>query len=192
MYTDDPTKTDQFFSTMRSMIEDSVGTQDNCTLDYMLTLLDEEPAQQDPSTHITPSCKEYSISYDTNEYTSPDMKTAIYFINRESLIRYLDVLNPGDCHQPSYEQNTRNVGDSDTRHIAPNGKVYHITSSEGSYTSSDFRGSKIFSDLTVMKNYIDAHNPTITLWDHTVDTSFTPITYLTANDKSYTIYKTDK
>ncbi|MEI7562391.1 MAG: hypothetical protein WCJ39_01330 [bacterium] len=176
------------------MLEDSLNLNPNCNLDYLLTLInDDGSSQQDTSAHITPSCKEYTVSDDSIGYSSPDMKKMMYFVNRESLIRYLDSLNPGDCHQPSYSTNSRTSDTTDeTKHVAPNGKVYRITSSDNIYTSIDFAGSKEFSDLATMRQYINKHNPVTVLWDHEVDTSFTPITYLTANNKSYTIYKTNK
>ena len=193
MYDNDPSKMDEFVSTMRNMLEDNINLDGNCNLDYLLTLVNDDTSTQDTSTHISPSCKEYNISYDNDEYSSPDMKKRIYFVNRESLVRYLDALNPGDCHQPTYDTNTRDTNTTDeTRHIAPNGKIYHITSADGLYTSIDFIGSKEFSDLATMRQYINTRNPLSPLWDHEIDTEFTPITYFTANNKSYKIYKTSK
>ena len=192
MYDSDPSKMDEFVSTMKSMLEDSINLDANCNLDYLLTVINDD-STQDTSTHITPSCKEYNISNDTDGYTSPDMKKQIYFVNTESLIRYLDSLNAGDCHQPVYSTNTRDSNTTDeTKHVAPNGKVYRITSSDGIYTSIDFVGSKEFSDLATMRQYINTRNPAVPLWDHTVDTSFVPVTYLAANNKSYKIYNTNK
>lgn len=194
IYDSDPSKMDSFVSTMKSMLEDEINLTPNCNLDYLLTLInDDDTTQQDTSAHITPSCKEYNISYDNDEYTSPDMRKRIYFVNRESLIRYLDSLNPGDCHQATYDTNTWDTDTADeTKHIAPNGKIYHITTSDGIYTSIDFVWSKEFSDLSTMRQYINTRNPITLLWDHEIDTEFTPVTYFTANNKSYKIYKTDK
>jgi hypothetical protein len=177
---------------MKSMLEDSLDLDSDCNLEYLLEIMDTEDSW-DTSNHVTPSCKEYAIDKDSDGYTSADMKKKIYFVNRESLIRYLDSLNPGNCHQPSYNTNTRTSDSTnETKHISPNGKIYRITSSEWLYTSLDFVGTKEFTDLAVMRRYIDTRNPVTLLRDHEIDTSFTPITYFTANNKSYKIYKTDK
>jgi len=121
------------------------------------------------------------------------MKNKYVFINRETLIRHIDFYNAGDCHINTYGTVSWNDNrDTDTIHVAPNGKIYHIKSAAGGYTSIDFAGNKYFSDLVTMTTYIDSHNPATDVRDHTVDRTFAPITYLAPNSKEYRLYKTDK
>jgi hypothetical protein len=70
-------------------------------------LIDNEFAQQDleaDNLHIAPNCKEYKISFDSvrSGYTSTTFKKIMYFVDRDSLVRYIDAGNPGDCHINTY------------------------------------------------------------------------------------------
>lgn len=116
-----------------------------------------------------------------------------YFVNRESLIRHLDYYNPGDCHINSYGDNLRTTDTSDPmKHIAPNGKIYHLIGQYGGYSATEFTTPKYFDSLDGIIRYIDLKNPPKDIRKHTVDTSFTPITYAAPNGKEYKIYKTDR
>lgn len=184
-------------ATFQSILGDEVDVSEDCSLQYLLELInnDYDNADVDTSNHIAPNCKEYQISYDNREeaYYSPMMRNRYYFINRETLIRHIDFYNAGDCHINTYG----NISWSDNRntetiHVAPNGKIYHIQSAGGGYTSPDFVGSKYFDAMSTITSYIDSKNPATNVWIHTVDRTFSPITYLAPNSKEYRIYKTSK
>ena len=186
-----------FMATFQSILGDEVGVSDDCSLSYLLELInnDYDNTNVDTSNHIAPNCKEYQISYDNGEeaYYSPMMKNRYYFINRETLIRHIDFYNAGDCHINTYG----NISWSDNRntetiHVAPNGKIYHVQSAGDGYTSPDFVGNKYFDALSTITSYIDSKNPATNVWIHNVDRTFTPITYLAPNSKEYRIYKTSK
>ncbi len=186
-----------FLATFQSILGDEVDISQDCSLGYLLQLINDDldNTAVDTSNHIAPNCKEYQISYDNGEraYYSPMMKNRYLFINRETLIRHIDFYNAGDCHINTYGNvswsDNRNT---DTIHVAPNGKIYHIQSEGGGYTSTEFVGSKYFDNLSTMTYYIDGKNPATDVRDHHVDTTFTPITYLAPNSKEYRIYKTDR
>jgi hypothetical protein len=81
----------------------------------------------------------------------------------------------------------------DDKYIAPNGKVYTlIETSAGKHTSSTFTKTREFSSRESLLTFIDNNNPGFEVWDHKVDTSRNPVTYVAANNKEYKIYKTDK
>ena len=122
-----------FLATFQSILGDEVDISQDCSLEYLLQLINDDldNVDVDTSNHIAPNCKEYQISYDNGEraYYSPMMKNRYLFINRETLIRHIDFYNAGDCHINTYG----NVSWSDNRdteeiHVAPNGKIYHIQS----------------------------------------------------------------
>ena len=130
-YNNDLSKYSDFLNTFQSMVEDETDISSNCNLDYLLSLVEDDFGNEgvDTSNHITPNCKEYSIGYDTTQkaYYAPEMMNRYYFINRESLIRHLDYYNPGDCHINTYGNNFWTSDTTDPmRHIAPNGKLYHL------------------------------------------------------------------
>jgi hypothetical protein len=120
------------------------------------------------------------------------MTNKYYFINRESLIRHLDYYNPGDCHINTYEDNVRDATSDSMIHAAPNGKLYTLVGQYGGFSANEFITPKYFDSLENIVRYIDIKNPPKELWNHTVDTSFTPTVYMAPNSKSYTIYKTDR
>lgn len=118
------------------MVEDEFDLSNSCTLEYLLSLIDDEFDTEgiDTSNHITPNCKEYTIGYDNNQraYYAPQMMNRFFFINRESLIRHLDFYNPGDCHINTYGNDFWTSDNSDPMlHIAPNGKLYHLIGQYG-------------------------------------------------------------
>ena len=116
-----------------------------------------------------------------------------YFINRESLIRHLDYYNPGDCHINTYTNNFRTPDVSDPmRHIAPNGKIYHLTQQYGGFSATEFATPKYFDSMDSIIRHIDIKNPPKEIWKHDIDTSFTPIVFAAPNGKEYRIYKTDR
>jgi hypothetical protein len=130
---------------------------------------------------------------DTASYTSSDFKTKQLFASRETLIKFIDSQNPGDCHVNIYTDETFTYEDTDTTHAAPNGKIYSIESSaDGLFSSSTMTKKKTFDTKEGLISYIDKYNPQFAIRDHRVDTSRDPITYATANNKEYKIYKTDK
>jgi len=126
-YTNNDTKRNKMVYTMRSMIRDIQDFDYNCSLQYMQDLADQEIDQGD-ETHIAPNCKEYSISYSKNKgaYTSNDFKKTQYFASREAIARFIDAQNPGDCHLNTYSSTDGYEDTDESKHIAPNGKVYAI------------------------------------------------------------------
>ncbi len=187
----------EFLNTFQSMVDDEVNLSNSCTLEYLLTLIDDEFDIDgiDTSNHITPNCKEYSIGYDNNQhaYYAPQMIQKFFFINRESLIRHLDYYNPGDCHINTYGNDLWTSDNSDPMvHIAPNGKIYHFVGQYGWYSATEFISAKYFDSLQNIKTYIDLRNPAKSIWKHDIDTSFMPIVYAAPNTKEYKLYKTNK
>ena len=198
-YNNDLSKYSDFLNTFQSMVQDESDLTKSCNLDYLLSLIQNDFWSDnggiDTSNHITPNCKEYSIGYDTTQqaYYAPEMANRYYFINRESLIRHLDYYNPGDCHINTYGDNFWTPDTSDPmRHIAPNGKVYHLIGQYGGFSATEFMSTKYFDSLASIGMYIDLRNPPKDIWKHTIDTSFTPIVYAAPNGKEYKIYKTDR
>ncbi|MEI7562403.1 MAG: hypothetical protein WCJ39_01390 [bacterium] len=51
---------------------------------------------------------------------------------------------------------------------------------------------KYFPSITALRAYLDSKNPPQKVRNHLVDSSFSPLNYLSPNGKQYTIYKTDK
>ena len=144
---------------------------------------------------MAPNCKEYNITYneDNESYTSSNLSQITYFANRDSLTRYIDSKNPGDCHINTYGVSSRVFTNTDpNKHIASNGKIYFITMESGKYTSNTFMYKKYFTSLAELRSYIDSKNPPPNVWNHVVDTSFTPEIYTAPNSKEYKIYKTNK
>ncbi len=197
-YDNDISKYTDFLTTFQSMVDDESDLSNNCNLDYLLSLIEDDFWSDegiDTSNHITPNCKEYSIGYDNNQsaYYAPEMMTRYYFINRESLIRHLDYYNPGDCHINTYGNNLRTSDYSDPmRHIAPNGKIYHLIWQYGGFSATEFTSAKYFDSMDGIISYIDLKNPAKEIWTHTVDNSFNPIVYAGPNGKEYKIFKTDR
>jgi len=197
-YNNDLTKLSQFLNTFQSMVADEAELSKSCTLDYLLSLIEDDFGNNwgiDTSNHITPNCKEYSIGYDISQkaYYAPEMANRYYFINRESLIRHLDYYNPGDCHINTYGNNFRTPNDADPmEHIAPNGKIYHLIGQYGWFSASEFVAPKYFDSMDTIIRYIDFKNPAKEIWKHTIDTSFTPIVFAAPNGREYKIYKTDR
>lgn len=185
----------QFLTTFQSMVEDEGELSPNCSLEYLLSLIDGEfDSDQgiDTSNHICPNCKEYSIAYDYTEhaYYAPEMMNRYYFINRESLIRHLDYYNPGDCHVNTYRNNAWTTTNNDPLlHVAPNGKLYHFIEQYGGFTAKEFTAARYFDSLDNIIRYIDLRNPPKTIRDHNLDTTFIPMVYAAPNSKEYKIRK---
>lgn len=191
---------EEFLYTMQSMLSDEISFDNNCNLMYLQDLIQQALGMSQWTTintesHTAPNCKIYQISYDiTNlHYTSPTITTPIYFANRDTLTKYIDSKNPGDCHIASYVATSRVFTNTNSsKHIATNGKIYYITIENGKYTSNNFTSKKYFNSLGELRAYIDSKNPASQVWNHTVDTSFTPEIYAAPNAKEYKIYKTNK
>ncbi len=189
----------QFLYTMQSMLADEIDFTNDCNLQYLQNLIQQELGIQQTTistwTHIAPNCKEYQVTYDpiTMTYTSPTLTTITYFANRETLTRYIDSKNPGDCHINTYDISSRVFTNNDpTKHIASNGKIYDIVLEGGKYTSNTFIYKKYFNSIAELRTYIDRNNMPSQVWNHQVDTSFTPQMYIAPNGKEYKIYKTNR
>lgn len=202
LYSDNTSKEEEFLYTLRSMLTDKLATLDEnndsySTFEYLLSLIDARLLVSwiDESDHISPTCKEYQISFDEDEeaYYSPDFKKIQYFSTRESLTRYIDSKNPGDCRINKYWLNYIDTTNTDPdKHIAPNGKVYKIEENNGLYTSPDLSNTKYFDTIQWLRAYLNINNPATAIRNHEIDTSFSPINYIAPNGKIYKIYKTDK
>lgn len=185
---------------MESMLQDEIDLTNDCNLQYLHDLIHDALFGQVPeginlNNHIAPNCKEYRVSYDSGKvaFTSPDFRYPTYYANRDSLTRYIDNRNPGDCHISTSIQGTRYFTNTDpSKHIASNGKVYTIQSDVNGYSSNEMSTRKYFSTLLELRRYIDSKNPPYPIWNHTVDISFTPINHTAPNGKVYKIYKTSR
>lgn len=192
------TKITTLMSTMESMIKDMQDFNYDCNLEYLKSLVEDYLADKEGDTdtmHIAPNCKKYTIIYNEDKkwYTSSNLKVRQYFATRESLIRFIDSKNPGDCHIVSYDDDNEEYKElDDNMYIAPNGKVYEISENVGLYTSPTMTIKKEFTSRDALLYYIDKNNPAIEVWDHKVDTSENPIIYAATNSKEYKIYKTNK
>ena len=201
-YSGDENMYEEFLYTMQSMLEDEIDFTNDCNLQYLQDLINEEiwidPSSPSTATgsHIAPNCKEYPVTFDTvrSAYTSPNFKVITYFANRDSLTRYIDSKNPGDCHINTYGVSSWIFTNTNpSKHIAANGKIYTIqTSTQGWYTSSDFSSVRYFTTIEALRAYIDTNNPPPQVWNHQVDTTFSPQIYTAPNGKEYTIYHTDR
>ena len=63
-YASDISKYSDFLNTFQSMVQDESDLSSSCTLDYLLTLIENDFGSTegiDTSNHITPNCKEYTI-----------------------------------------------------------------------------------------------------------------------------------
>lgn len=197
-----PSQLHSFLLTMSSILQDNIALAwewNAENLRYLLHLIQQYLAehfnnQWTGSVHKAPNCKEYTITYDTgdNTYYSPNTVKQIRFGSRDELVKYLDVNNPGDCHVNIYGNTTSYNNTDPNRHIAPNGKVYNIQSNNLWYSSPEFITVKYFASIVELRTFIDKNNPAIVVWDHTVDTTFEPITHTAPNWKAYKIYKTNK
>jgi cysteine-rich repeat protein len=202
LYKNNPEKQQEFLYTFRSMINDKLkllNPDDDSypAFEYLLGLIDAHLLLSpiDESNHIAPNCKEYRIRFNSDKkaYYSPDYKTVYYFSTRESLIRYTDYKNAGDCRINTYwtnDINTTNTGED--LHIAPNGKIYNIESTNSGYTSQDLLTKQYFDSIQWLRDYINIRNPRVIIRDHEIDTSFDILTYTAPNGKIYKIYKTDR
>lgn len=196
-YNNNLSKLSEFLNTFQNMVQDESELTNSCTLEYLLELIETDYGNQwvDTSNHIAPNCKEYTIGYDNDQraYYAPEMMQRYYFVNRESLIRHIDYYNPGDCHINTYTNNYRPQDTTDPmKHIAPNGKIYHLVGQYGWFSATEFTSSKYFDSLQGIKTYIDLRNPSKEIWNHSLDTTFTPIVYAAPNGREYKIYKTNR
>lgn len=198
-YSGDEDRFDEFLTTMKSMLADEIDFTNDCNLQYLEDLINsaigEGGTAVNTGTHIAPNCKEYPVTFDSTRmaYTSPSFLVVTFFANRDSLARYIDSKNPGDCHINTYSAASRVFTNTNSsKHIAPNGKVYLIQFDSQGYTSPDFSVAKYFSTITALRSYISSKNLPQEIRSHEVDTSFTPQIYTAPNGKEYTIYKTNR
>jgi len=107
-YSGDQNRFDEFLNTMQSMLSDEIDFTNDCNLQYLQNLINSElgtgTGTINTGNRIAPNCKEYAISFDTSRvaYTSPSFRVITFFANRDSLNRYIDSKNPGDCHINTY------------------------------------------------------------------------------------------
>ncbi|MEI8091395.1 MAG: hypothetical protein WCG98_04060 [bacterium] len=180
------------------MLQDRIDLDNDCNLKYLSALINKNILNNviiNTGNYIAPNCKEYGISYDGAKlaFTSPSFKTVVFFANRDALTRYIDSKNPGDCHVSSYISASWYFGNTDpSKHITPNGKIYTIQSGNNQYTAAELLKKKYFSKLIDLRKYLDGKNPPFQVWSHTVDNTFSPLTYTAPNGKVYTIYKTNR
>ena len=117
--------------------------------------------------YISRSCKEYRIQYNTWlwVFTSPDLKKAEYFINKDYFKRYIDSKNKQVEGCPTnvwwISTNYKDTSSSNEYYIAPNGKVYFFTRENWTYKSSWLTKDKQFQSLSEIKYYIRDRNPLI-------------------------------
>ncbi len=122
------------------------------------------------SKYISRSCKPYNIEYVPSliAYTSPDLNKKEYFVSIDYLKRYVDSKNAqnAECYVnrswiTTPYSDTSNWTD---RYIAPNWKIYFITTNQNwLYTSNELDSTKGFSTIDELKNYIKKRNPLISM-----------------------------
>lgn len=200
-YQDDQAKLFDFLYTFKSMLEDEIAlstdAEDRAGKEYLLELVKNylENEMNDNGLHTAPNCKEYEIVYDNDleSYYSSTMRTKAYYATREALIRYIDSMNPGDCHTPIYApRDGQFENNNPDKHIAPNGKVYQIKKEDLGYTSPQLSKQKYFLSSAELRTYINVNNPMRDVWDHEVDPEFDPVEHEAPNGKVYKIYKTNR
>ena len=197
-YTGDLSRFNEFLYTMQSMLTDQIGFTHDCNLEYLATLISWAIGGNiavNTWVHTAPNCKQYPVSFDNTKlaYTSPTFRVITYFANRDSLTRYIDSKNPGDCHINTYSNSSLMFTNANpNRHIAPNGKVYTIQYGSQWYSSTEFTVNRYFSSIAELRNFIDNNNIPQAIRSHQIDVTFTPQTYTTPNGKDYIIYRTDR
>ncbi len=117
--------------------------------------------------YISRSWKPYVIEYNSilKVFTSESLKSPEYFINSEYFKRYIDSKNPQKIWAPvnsgritiSYVDKSND----EDRYVAPNGKVYYITTKNWYYSSKQITSWKKFPSVNELKYYIRDHNPLI-------------------------------
>jgi len=180
-----------FFNTLQSMLQDQIDLSGSCNLQYLSDLINASTTIE----HIAPNCKKYIVNYDNTRmaYYSSTFKVVHYFATLDSMRKYIDAKNPGNCNINFYSWDYETYNNSDVnRHVAPNWKIYYIQSTTNWYTASNFITKKYFTTIQALNAYIDKNNPAQNLWNHTIDTSFSPLIYSAPNGKVYTIYKTNR
>jgi hypothetical protein len=204
-YEDNSETLKEFLQTTRSMLKDNIDITQNCSLRYMLELIEWDLDNRwwgwwdtkniDTSLHIAPNCKKYWIwyDYDKQAYYSISMQNRYFFLTRDSLIRHIDYYNAWDCHINTYENDYWNYTNiEENKYIAPNGKIYTISQEWWKFTSLEFTTKKYFDSLSSIQTYIAKNNPAKSIRDHRIDTTFTPMIHVAPNGKEYKIYKTDR
>jgi hypothetical protein len=203
MYQDNPQAFANFLTTFRAILQDrsdlaqsqlSQTTDTNeiaflqlqkDSIDYLIFVVEEyldDINYNIANIYIAPNGKQYLVQFDENRfaYTSPDFLYVKFFPTWELFKRHIDINNPGDYYGGWV------AGDTIT---APNGKTYTIHTENSKRTSNNMVYKKYFDTRDQIIEHIMINNPS-TIWDHTIDTSFTPVVFVAPNGKSYTIFKT--
>ena len=113
------------------------------------------------------SCKEYEIKYNEDlwAFTSPNLIKTEYFVSKDYLKRYIDSKNPRKDWCPTNEWRISiqysDTSSNDKKYIAPNGKIYYLSSKNNSYYSDNLSTQKNFSSINEMRFYIRDRNPII-------------------------------
>ena len=123
--------------------------------------------------YISRSCKKYRIQYNAWlwVFTSPDLKKAEYFINKDYFKRYIDSKNKQVDGCPTniwwISTNYNDTSNSSSKYTAPNGKVYFINQESWWYKSNELEkeinAKKNFWSITDLKYFIRDRNPLINM-----------------------------
>ncbi len=108
----------------------------------------------DPSKHIAPNGKVYSLYYNWQWYTSNEFTTVKYFTSIATLRTYIDSKNIPQAIR-SHEVDTYFSPQS---YIAPNGKEYIIYKTDRWYMSYKLLKVRYFSSLAEIQSFIGRNN----------------------------------
>ena len=127
----------------------------------------------DEEVYISRSCKKYRIQYNAWlwVFTSPDLKKAEYFINKDYFKRYIDSKNKQVDGCPTniwwISTNYNDTSNNSSKYTAPNGKVYFINQESWWYKSNELEkeinAKKNFWSITDLKYFIRDRNPLINM-----------------------------
>jgi len=162
-------------NTTNNIITQKINTWNIQILETDYTTDTTETIDTKDEIYIARNCKQYTIKYyeTLKVFSSPDLKTNEYFINKEYFKRYIDSKNPYKSWCPSnvwwittYYNDKSN---DNTKYIAPNWKVYFIIWEAWNYYSNELnkelRTPTNFKTIQQLKYYIRDRNPLISMWN---------------------------
>lgn len=109
----------------------------------------------DPTKHVTPNGKLYTIQHNTTWYTSAQLSVKKYFSTLVALRKYLDSKNPPFPIWTHVVDRTF----TPVNYIAPNAKEYKIYKTNRWYMSYKLMNIKYYTTLDSIKAFISKNNP---------------------------------
>ena len=152
---------------IEKLIKNLLNTWNNTTTQNNVERNKENIEDSEEEIYITRNCKQYKIQYNKSlwVFTSPNLKKAEYFINKEYLKRYIDSKNPQkeNCPKNSWwiYSSYMDKSESSNNYIAPNWKVYFISQQNWYFTSNELNNKKDFNTISALIYFIRDRNPLI-------------------------------